>query len=258
MGYNGFSESVQEKGDIMICILICDDSIRFASQLRIAVETAMRQRGFRVKIHEFHCAEEIGTEILSSCDIAFLDIDFKDKDYNGIDTARRLRRFNNDAIIIFVTNYIEYAPTGYEVQAFRYILKNEMSQKLEATTDQIIAHLQTERSRIKIQSNGEVIDVPIQNILFIESKGHTLLIHMTVESRLPPKCYSIYSTLSKMEADLKEYGFLRIHKSYLINMRHIKTLNCNEAYMDDGTHLSVGSRNYSECKKQYLLWRGQQ
>ena len=129
MGYNGFSESVQEKGDIMICILICDDSIRFASQLRIAVETAMRQRGFRVKVHEFHCAEEIGTEILSSCDIAFLDIDFKDKDYNGIDTARRLRRFNNDAIIIFVTNYIEYAPTGYEVQAFRYILKNEMSQK---------------------------------------------------------------------------------------------------------------------------------
>ena len=121
----------------MICILICDDSIRFASQLRIAVETAMRQRGFRVKIHEFHCAEEIGTEILSSCDIAFLDIDFKDKDYNGIDTARRLRRFNNDAIIIFVTNFI-LINKGMQLGLcsfffYVYFYKRYRKQELDAT-----------------------------------------------------------------------------------------------------------------------------
>ena len=61
-----------------------------------------------------------------------------------------------------------------------------------------------------------------------------------------------------MEANLKDRGFLRVHKSYILNMRHIKTLNCNKACLMDGTQLSVGSKNYSECKKQYLLWRGQQ
>ena len=242
----------------MIRILICDDSELFASQLRIAVETSMRKRGLKVKIHEFHYAEEIGTEVLSSCDIAFLDIDFRGKDYNGIDIAHRLRSLHNDAVIIFITNYIEYAPAGYEVQAFRYILKNEMPQKLEASVDQIVAHLQTERSNIKIQVNGEIIDIPIQNILFIESMGHTLIIHMKAEDRRTPKSYTCYSTLVKMETDLKDCGFLRIHKSYLVNMRHIKILNCNEANLTDGTRLSVGSKNYSECKKQYLLWRGQQ
>lgn len=251
-------EADQERGNNMISILICDDSKLFASQLRAAIETCMKKRGFQIKIYELHCAEEIGTEVLSSCDIAFLDIDFEGRDYNGIDIARRLRSLQNDAVIVFITNYIEYAPAGYEVRAFRYILKNELPQKLEASVDQIVAHLQTERSKIKIQSNGELIDVPVQNILFIESIGHTLVIHMTPAVRPASQNYTCYSTLAKMEADLKERGFLRIHKSYLVNMRHIKTINCKETRLADGTLLRVGSKNYSECKRQYLLWRGQQ
>ena len=103
----------------MLRILICDDSEVFASQLKAAVEASMKKRGLKVKIHEFHSAEEIGTEILATSDIAFLDIDFKGKNYNGIDIARRLRSLENDAVIVFISNYIEYAPAGYEVQAFR-------------------------------------------------------------------------------------------------------------------------------------------
>lgn len=242
----------------MLRILICDDSEVFASQLKAAVEASMKKRGLKVKIHEFHSAEEIGTEILATSDIAFLDIDFKGKNYNGIDIARKLRSLENDAVIVFISNYIEYAPAGYEVQAFRYILKDEMPHKLDASVDQIVAHLQTERSNIKIQSNGELIDLSVQKILFIEAKGHTLEINMLPEGRMDAQKYSCYSTLTKMETDLKDRGFLRIHKSYLVNMRHIKTLNCNELSLVDGTLLRVGSKNYSECKKQYLLWRGQQ
>ena len=65
----------------MLRILICDDSEVFASQLKAAVEASMKKRGLKVKIHEFHSAEEIGTEILATSDIAFLDIDFKGKNY---------------------------------------------------------------------------------------------------------------------------------------------------------------------------------
>ncbi len=70
--------------------------------------------------------EEISTQILSSADIAFLDVDYSGKNYNGMDIARKLRSLRKDTVIIFVTNFIEYAPEGYEVQAFRYILKREI------------------------------------------------------------------------------------------------------------------------------------
>ena len=55
-------------------------------------------------IRTYTNADEISTQILSSCDLALLDIDFKQKDYNGLDLARKLRLLRPDAIIIFITN----------------------------------------------------------------------------------------------------------------------------------------------------------
>lgn len=242
----------------MISIVICDDDRLFAERLSASIESAMSRRGIKAKVYEFSGAEEIGSEVLAACDIAFLDIDFKGRNYTGLDIARRLRGLREDAVITFVTNYIEYAPEGYEVRAFRYILKNELPQKLDATIDQIVAHLQTDRSSIKIQADGEVLDLPVQDILYIESMRHTLNVHVQAAGRAAEKTYSCRSTLAKMEADLSRLGFLRIHKSYLVNMHHIKSLNCSEAVLKSGISLKVGSTNYSECKKRYMLWRGSQ
>lgn len=241
----------------MINILICDDDIQFVSQLKNEVELAMGKKGLQTKILTFYGAETIGSEAFSNCDIAFLDIDFEGKDYNGIDVARKIRATQNDAVIVFITNYIEYAPEGYEVQAFRYLFKSEITQKLGANIDSILKQIRTAKSDIKIKSDGELISVEIQDILFVESTGHKLSFHVTNKKVGAEKMYSCYSTLAKMETELIDRGFLRIHKSYLVNMRHIEKLNCNEAILDNGITLRVGSKNYSNCKNTYLLWRGQ-
>ena len=241
----------------MISILICDDDKLFVDKLRQTLESAMNRNKTPAKIHAFNSAEEIGSEVLAACDIAFLDIDFQGKSYNGLDIARKLRRNQSDAVIVFVTNYIEYAPEGYEVQAFRYILKNELPQKLESSVEQILAHIRKAKSNIKIQTEGELVDIRVQDLLFIESMKHTLIFHVAQKGRGEQREYSCYSSLSKMEEELAKRGFLRIHKSFLVNMAHIRKLNCNEALLDDGTILRVGSKTYAECKRQYLLWRGQ-
>lgn len=241
----------------MVSILICDDDEQFAIRLQDAIKRALEREKIKAKIYTFLCSEEIGNEVLSTCDIAFLDIDFKGKSYNGIDIARRLREFRQDAVIVFVTNYLEYAPDGYEVQAFRYILKNEIPQKLEVNINQIFAHIRSAKSDIKIQMDGEIIDINVQDILFVEAMGHTLIFHLTPKDQKPGKQYNCYSTLTQMETELANRGFLRIHKSYLVNMVHIKKLNCSEVLLDSGTQLRVSSKTYAECKKQYLLWRGQ-
>ena len=241
----------------MISIIICDDDKQFVEKLKNAVETSMSKNKTPAKIYAFTGAEEIGSEVLAACNIAFLDIDFQGKSYNGLDIARKLRRMQNDAVIVFVTNYIEYAPEGYEVQAFRYILKNELPQKFTATVDQILEHIRKAKSDIKIQVDGELVSIRVQDILYIESMKHTLIFHVAQKGREAEREYSCYSSLSKMEEELTKRGFLRIHKSYLVNMSHIKKFNCNEALLDSGISLRVSNKTYSECKKQYLLWRGQ-
>ena len=71
---------------------------------------------------------EITDRQLSQYHIMFLDIDMDER--SGMDIARRVRELHLDTVIIFVTNYPEFSMEGYEVRAFRYLLKQELEQKL--------------------------------------------------------------------------------------------------------------------------------
>ena len=241
----------------MIRILICDDDLLFLESLYTEIQRILGEAGVKAKVHSYRSREEIGLPLLSSCDIAFLDIDFTRKKYTGIDIAKELRQVRQDAVIIFVTNYIEYAPEGYEVQAFRYVLKSELSKKLSAYLSLAIEQLHSARETIKIQINGEVIDIPISNILYFEAQQHTILAHVQKSNNLKQiKTYRFYSTISSIENQMNSHGFLRIHKSFLVNMNHIQKYQCHEAVLTNGTTLRVSEKNYSQQKEKYLLWKG--
>ena len=119
-------------GDPMLSILICDDDTSMVAAMRATTESVLRELAAKAKIHTFTDADSISKQILSDCDIALLDIDFDGAEQNGMDIARKLRSLRSDTVIIFVTNFIEYAPAGYEVRAFRYILKRDLQTDLNA------------------------------------------------------------------------------------------------------------------------------
>lgn len=231
----------------MVRILLCDDDPRFLETLQSVIEAGI---GVSAVFHACTGLEQISDAMLSRCDIAFLDIDFAGKRYNGIDIARKLRSVRADAVIIFVTNYIEYAPEGYEVNAFRYVLKGDIREKLPLYLPDALAQLRGERETLRIRISGERIDIPLSQIRYIESRQHTVIAHTS------RKDYTWYSPLSALEQELEPKGFLRIHKSYLVNMLHLRKYHSQGAVLDDGTTLRVGEKNYAEQKKKYLFWKG--
>lgn len=243
-------------GGTMIRVLLCDDNRPFLESLRSEIRKILKAYKVESVIHMYSCDKEIPEHLLSDCDIYFLDIDFEQKQYTGIDLAKRIRKNNPDAIIIFATNFIEYAPEGYEVQAFRYLLKRDIQSKLKECLLQTISKLQTDRESIQINISGEILTIPLVDILYIESQGHLALIHVLRKGSQMPKTYRFYSSLANLEEQLAAQGFLRIQKSYLANMRRITKYQCNEARLDNGQTLRVSEKNYSENKKQYLLWKG--
>lgn len=247
-----------EIGVTMIRIVLCDDNQPFLTALRTNIRNVLNAHKIDAEIHIFDDAYSMPDHILTSSDIFFLDIDFSEKEYNGIDIAKKIRRFRQDSIIVFVTNYIEYAPEGYEVQAFRYCLKNEVHLKLEQYLLQTITKLKDEQETIQINISGETITLPLSDILYIESQGHTAVIHIQKPGTQNRKSYKFYATLISLEQSLAERGFLRIHKSYLVNMRRMKKFQCTEAILDTGVTLKVSEKNYAEQKKKYLLWKGRQ
>ena len=248
-------ESVKEK--LMYRVLICDDDTIPLEKMKEQVENVFLECGIKAKVHAYSDPQGISDQILSSCDLVFLDIDLSNNQCNGMDVARRLRRFRNDSVIIFVTNFIEYAPEGYEVQAFRYILKKDFEYELEPYIRQAIAQLQSHKEKFKIQVNGELIDIYLEDILYFEVQQHNVTVHiLRDQTRNNLKTYSFYASLSDIEQKLEKHGVLRIHKSYLVNMYHLKKFQCREAVLDNDIILRVGEKSYAEKKKQFLLWKG--
>lgn len=166
----------------MLRVIICDDDMVVLKKLNSLVVGIFKLLEEKVLIHAYANAENISDKLLSSCDIALLDIDFSSTIYNGMDLARKLRRIRKDAIIIFITNYIEYAPEGYEVQAFRYILKRDLDKVLQSIFIKAIAQVHDSRETIKIRVDGEFIDLRLDDILFWEVQQHYITVHVIKDS----------------------------------------------------------------------------
>lgn len=242
----------------MIRIAIIDDNAMFLGQLREKVRSVLDGSKLAGLIHCYDSMEAMPDSILTDADIFFLDMDFQGKDYSGVDIARNIRSSNQKAILIFVTNYIEYAPEGYEVQAFRYILKSDLEHKLESCLLQAMSKLQSVRETVQFQISREPLTLPLSDILYMESQGHTVLIHVDTPGSDAAETHKMYSSLAELEQKMLPLGFLRIHKSYLVNMQRIRKYQYNTVILDNGTTLQASEKNYAENKKQYLLWKGKQ
>ena len=241
----------------MLNILICDDDANMLAAIRVIVESVLKEAGEGARIHTLSDAASISDQILSGCDIALLDIDFDGAACTGMDIARRIRELGADTVILFVTNFIEYAPSGYEVRAFRYILKRDLNADLKAALP--LALKQLNQETLPIQVNGEIIKIPLEDILYLEVQQHNVtVVTRTVRPDHKQREYDFYGSLSDLEQKLEPLGFLRIHKSYLVNMKHLKKFQCREATLDNGMTLRVGEKSYAENKQKFLLWKGWQ
>ena len=241
----------------MVHILLCDDDALFCEKLKMNIVSVLDSLELKYKINVVNTGEEISDYLYSTCDILFLDIDLMSNNYNGMDVARKARSFRHDAVIVFVTNYIEYAPEGYEVQAFRYILKRDILAGNTGFINEAVERFKRVGQTFKINIEGEIIDLPTDNILYLTVQQHNILVVMKKQSsKKEHKTYCFRDSLTNVANKLEPQGFLRTHKSYLVNMKYIKKLQCRGLSLTDGTILPVGEKSYSEQKKKYLLWKG--
>lgn len=235
----------------MLHIVVCDDEETFAAALARQIEAlpdfALRTMGVTV------LTDPAGLTETLPCDLLFLDIDLGAT--NGIEVARRLRRTRPDMVLIFVTHYKEYAPEGYEVNAFRYLAKDELDTKLASYFGAALAACRTRLRTVELVCDGEPVAVPLPKLVYLESRGRTQILHLRDARR---DCLTTHTTLNALEEKLADQGFLRLHKSYLVNMAWLDTLQSSGARLRDGTVLPVSARSYRQAKQRYLAWKGRQ
>uniref|UniRef100_UPI003FEF783C LytR/AlgR family response regulator transcription factor n=1 Tax=Anaerobutyricum hallii TaxID=39488 RepID=UPI003FEF783C len=160
---------------------------------------------------------ELGDEI-AKYRIVFLDINMEGLD--GIETVKEIRRRTPELHVIFVTAFITYAIEGYKYDVVRYLLKgNDNFEGL--LTECIDAVLQKINFHVEVRAFEFVEgkkNVNLEKIYYIESNLHKVVFWIQ-EERL--ERFSLYGKLNKIEEKIRNKKFIRIHQSYLVNMKHI-------------------------------------
>lgn len=240
---------------LMLKIAICDDEKIFAEKIMELLELYLDSKHIEREINVYTSGVDFVAlgEKVTEYDIVFLDIDMKDMD--GIQTANKIRAYSQDIYIAFVTAYINYAPEGYRCNAIRYILKNanQLSASIYECMDTILDRMNYSHETKIIDFCGGSCEVLVNQIMYIESNKHKLLFHIKGRK---PEDYSIYNTLNDIENEYVKAGFLRVHQSYMVNMKYISEIGRYYVILENGERISIPKGRYREVTDNYIAYRG--
>ena len=222
----------------MLRIAICDDETDARDALRFQLEKILIEDAEEI-VYEFSSGTNAASWLANhpgEIDLLFLDVEMKG--LNGMETAEKIRTFDEQILIVFVTGYSDYVFDGYLVGALDYLMKPVTEEKLRQLFRRIRArYAQEESSTFTLKNMDGTWRFRLCYILFFYSDRRKVML-VTAKGE-----YSFYARLDEIEHQLSPY-FVRIHQRYLINPSHVDYLG-SESVTINGRELPC-SRRYRE------------
>ena len=207
---------------------------------------------FRKKYREIQLRTfSSGEELLSydgQIDILFLDIQMKGMD--GIETARKLRDSKFRGFLIFITVLKEMVFQSFEVQAYDYLVKPVEEKQFEKTMERLYTSMQNaSEDSLLVQKGYEGRIIREEEIVFCEIIDRKIYLNLA-----SGEVVDYYERIENLETKLGSH-FFRCHRSYLINLKHLKGYKNGTACMDNGKEVPVSrlrSKEFSSVVLQYM------
>lgn len=213
---------------------ICDDEIQDLAQILEMLKRYDEDR--HLQITTFLQAKDLLHAAKESCfDITILDIEMEPP--TGFDVAKELIAMPNPPIVIFATKSNAYALKGYGV-AIRYLQKPVALEEFFEAMDAAVADAKAHRLTFQIDTS--LISVHLRDIQYIETFGHYAVVHTAEEA------YRFRSSLKEVMARLPKGYFASPHKSYVVNLEHIRSATASEIVLDCGTVVPIGRKRMQE------------
>ncbi len=225
-------------------IAICDDEQNQVEYITSIVVSWSAHEGHNCEMRTFASAEAFLFEYEEdkAYDILLLDVEMKN--ITGIELAKRIRRDNNRAEIIFITSHFEFVGEGYEVDALHYLIKPISSDKLTQVLTKASEKLSVEPPSVIISCEGETVKLYESDILYAESFLHYIVIHTK------DKEYKIKENISVFENKVSD-DFYRIHRSYLVSLKHITRISRTSVNIGS-TELPLSRGKYDDINRAFI------
>lgn len=186
-------------------------------------------------------------------DVVILDIDMEEMD--GMKLARKIRECDMKLPIVFLTNRKEYVFEGYEVNAYRYLLKPMNEEKLAEIFNDISKMTNKEKRYLIEKQDSELIKIELEDIMYLESNGHYLTIHTIKDNIVVKK--SLQEEIRAICIDgqtLFENGFIATHRSFLVNLKYIDRVLRAQCILSSEEIVPISRNAYKEVNEAFIRY----
>lgn len=227
----------------MIRIAVCDDVAEDRDSLYELIE------GTELFCNTEYTSFDSGEALVDAVrggrefDIVFLDVQMTG--INGIETGKQIYALSPHTVIIFVTNYPEYAIDAFECNAFHYVLKNEKPEKFYEVISKAYKRYVKAHARYVIKSKGGPVTIRLSDLYCVEYQDKHVIFYTK------NKCYKMRSTMGVIEKDLAEFGFVRVHQGYIVSLSKIQRFMKTDILLTNGQTIMLSTRKRTEIIEKH-------
>lgn len=230
----------------MLSIAVCDDEVIACCNLERKIKEILDDKKIPCIIRQFSSGQEL-LQAVENFDIIFLDIIMCGLD--GMQTAQMFRKRAFDKILIFVSSCREYVFDAYDVEAFYYLLKPIDEGKLERVLERAVRKMENSSQEFMIVSKErQKRKLYLDEIYYFEIKGRVVDLHGA------EGVFAYYEQIGILENRLREKGFFRCHKSYLVNLKYVEGYSRQEIILENGERIMIAKRRYEEFCQEILKY----
>jgi DNA-binding LytR/AlgR family response regulator len=231
-----------------IRIVVCDDNKAELNVYARLCRKVSEKHHIDIEIKAYSSGNDLlfdleDPKFFNTLDLLFLDITMPG--INGVETARYARKLGYTGLIIFITASDEHYVDAFDVGAFHYISKGENSKRFEEIFIKALElSKEIHQEQILLSGWGELKQVKIRDIYYFEVVKGTMTVFYDDGS------FEFNGTLDKLEERLKDCGFQRIHRNYLVSLTYVKSITYTETIMANDVALPVGRTHYPKLKDE--------
>lgn len=228
-------------------IALCDDDQQDLNRLRSLVEEYKTNHFPTLTYEVFLNPLELADKIKKAYfDLLILDIVMPNQ--TGIELATEIRGWNRQIPIIFITSSPEFAIKSYTIQAQDYLLKPVKESDFFISVDRQIQKLIQNESRVLFHTSNGMLQLSVSSINYIEATNRKVYV-----VQLNNDVTEITDTIYDLEVRFAKYSyFSRPHRSYLVNLFHIKKLDKDGLHTSNGNCIPIARANMNKLKTQYM------